>query len=71
LDPQGEGVVVAIGRVERRGVMAGGATRWKAGAVTVTVDAAEGGSTWSPKDPQQLVMPLHLQPTIMYRNVLR
>ena len=69
-DPQEEGAVVAIGRVERRGIVARGAAGWKAVAVMVTVDATKGGSTWPPEDPRQLVMPLHLQPTIMYRNVL-
>jgi hypothetical protein len=43
LDPQGEGAIVTIGRVEGTGVVARGATGWKAGAVTVTIDAAEEG----------------------------
>ena len=41
MDPQGEGVVVAIGEGEGRGVVARGDAGWKAGAVAVTVDATE------------------------------
>ena len=71
MDPQGKRAVIAIGEGEGRDVVAGGAARWKTGAIVVTVDATKGRSTWSPEDPQQLVMPHHLQPIIMYRNMLQ
>ena len=41
MDPQGEGAVVTIGEGDGRGVVVGGAVGWKAGAIAVTVDAAE------------------------------
>ena len=41
MDPQGEGAIFAISEGEGRGAVANGATGWKAGAVAVTVDAAE------------------------------
>ena len=42
MDLQGEGVVVAFGEGEGRGIVAGGAAWWKTGAVAVAIDAAEG-----------------------------